>query len=748
MERLSRLQRLQQRHREIGKILRDAISDDVDDGFDASTNVIHQAAGTPSSSRHPNEPVDDLATGDEYNDDAHAAPTSVRSDSYNDGSSRPPSISNGGGGSFRQGSRVTGAPPDDVHDAPAATVEMSPVAPARGSKVSPVGGSIVATQPDEHVLERQLGRTLVPYKALAAVPHQTHATLRQRYDVASTADAGHNERATTPEEAAPALPPQDAPSETAATVVSTPREGLLISGERADRPPSVLTEELLRSLPLVHSLEIEVARLQKQLDERDSAAASMSKKIEALARNLVKSLKERNQFEEELLQHLAAHNNNNNNVAQQKSGKHSGLRNDGGAVANTNTTDGSNPSSDTGMFSRAWGGSGSNQLPAPIDHRHLVDELRYKEVELERCYEELNRVAALVHVAERGPRQSNTTTDAAVLEGLQRDVALFTTSLRSVESQRDRLAAELRLSAACIENLDQRLLLSERELLQARLALAASKQAPQADGATPQTPSKNGGLDIVALPLAARMHMARLTAEISALQSQLTQMQLDEQQRASFARDVQEELQHHNASLEEQLTTLMTKLAQEMERHEATRVETERLSTTLKDVHSNTLLVARLIKTSKADVDGVVEAASQRIEHSQHNGVLDIVRPFALQVGRDLSAVSQLIISIRGKLNDIGSDADDAALPVEVQADSANGGGLPKAPRAAAVSPHAGGPPKRRILIAPSESSRQPSQDSTPGWRSTELGWQRHQPPATHSTERSPSPAYPLGRAR
>ncbi|CUE68560.1 Hypothetical protein, putative [Bodo saltans] len=411
------------------------------------------------------------------------------------------------------------------------------------------------------------------------------------------------------------------------------------------------------------------------------------------------------------------------------------------------------------MYSRAWGGSGS-KLMAPDDahdqhqHRHLMDELRLKEVELERCYAELDRLVATTHLTSSATALRG---ESAQLHELQRDVAMFTSSLRSVESQRDRLAAELRLSAACIENLDQRLLLSERELLQARLALAA-KQTLHDGEPTPSKTENGGPLDIVALPLAARMHLARLSAEISALQSQLAQMQQDEQRRAAFDRDVQEELKHHNASLEDQLTDLMSKLAGEMERHEGTRQSYEALEATLAELHHSSIVVARLIKTSKTDVDGVVEVAAGRCDSAAGHPttsvtVLDVLRPFALQVGRDLSAVSQLLVLVRESAAKHGVkteivDDDIVVRQVDPTVAAPRSIKPPQHSKQTSAAPAAGAPPaKRRILIAPSVSSRQSSQDSAvSGLRSTGLGWQRAGAPtalAARSLERSPSPAYP-----
>jgi predicted nucleic acid-binding Zn-ribbon protein len=764
VERLSRLQRLQQRHREIGKILRDAISDDVDDGFDTSIHTTEQQQGrhprdAPLSSsgrqNHTNEPVEGIVTGDEYNEQVALgdAPTSVASPRSASGSSRALSVGPlpTAGRSLRSAMHDDGAPP--------ATVDMSPVAPKQKSNartsISAVAAAstsspLVVSHPDEQLLERQLGKTLAPPRssttpAVAASARQRYYIEEQGYPAPSSIEGSSK-----------AHGPFDAADEaTATTAASTPRGGV---GDRArddaagsssspQRSTNTipLTEALLRSLPLFQSLEEEVIRLQRKVEEKDVQIAALNKKTEALARNLVKALKERNQFEEELLQNPQAA---------------SAAR----AATTTNTTSASMTLSDTGMYSRAWGGSGPKVTTSDEAHdqqqqRHLVDELRLKEVELERCYGELDRMVAtlgftsIANTKNVGVEETNDT--PRLLHELQRDVTMFTTSLRSVESQRDRLAAELRLSAACIENLDQRLLLSERELLQARLALAAKQNHHAHDSdATPS--QQENGLDIVSVPLAARMHLARLSAEISALQRQLSQMQQDEQQRAAFDREVQEELKNHNESLEDQLTDVMSKLAGEMERHEATRRLVDHFEGTMRELYSNATLVARLIKTSKVDVDGVVDVALRRLDASPRHtaegqpSMLDVIRPFALQVGRDLTAVSQLLMSVRESLAKHGiSDADSHEGNFAKHADPTVA--IPRSikppqhsqltsPATAALAP----PPKRRILIAPSVSSRQGSLDSAPGLRSTGLGWQRSGAQATtRSAERSPSPAYP-----
>ncbi|CUE68551.1 Hypothetical protein, putative [Bodo saltans] len=239
-ERLSRLQRLQQRHREIGKILRDAISDDVDDGFDASTHTIgehHLAAPSSSSGKQPDhhhhasEPIEDIVTGDEFNDQlaTGAAPTSVasaRSESYN-GSSRPPSAGPMPmiGGSFRSAVHDDGARP--------ATVDMSPVKQnARRSSISAAAASItsnplVASHPEEQFLERQLGRTLVPTRH--SNNSNTATSTRQKYDVPVEGGAHPAATAASSQHGGGRTPQQLAADET--TPLSTPRQNRRVEEE-------------------------------------------------------------------------------------------------------------------------------------------------------------------------------------------------------------------------------------------------------------------------------------------------------------------------------------------------------------------------------------------------------------------------------------------------------------------------------------------------------------------------------------
>lgn len=709
MQRQSRLQRLQQRHREIGRILRDAIGDDIDDvGMELTTNedVFEQPRI---------ETVDDVATGDAYEEEGVQPPASDNSIAQTDSLNASHRSALASSSMSQPTSAPLGPPP--TLGAVSATHHIRRLGPN-----SPFHGM----QTEEQQLERQLGRTLPPSTKASTdnlVHHSAPRPPRQKYDIPAdgltpSLPAANNRGAAAAQDG----------SNTAAT------HGGSAAITRHASP--LCSEEQLRTSPYVLRLEAQTSQLQAALQEKDDQVASLQKKTEALARNLVKALKERNQFEEELLQ------------SQAKSPPIVA----GGATSTTSTSD---------VYSRAWGGSGSRNHAE--EYVLLADELKQRNSELEASYRELDRLVGLgLRSKLLGHDHASSTHGVSHRAGdlfladnrvskdneiihLKREVEMYTSSLRSVESQRDRLAAELRLSAACIENLDQRLLLSERELLQARLTLAAKQPLEAGE-------PKSGvadGLDLVSLPLAARMHMARLTAEVSALHNQLTQMLQDEQRRAAFDRDVQAELKHHNASLEGQLTDMMSKLSAEAELHETTRRGLSQLEAIASEICAHANLVANTIQTSKHDVDRIIESVTAGgLECSR---LVDVIRPFAHQAGRDLLAVSQLLSAIRGALAPVVQPARSQDRYDTLRSDA------DETTTRRGRSPHNGTGeelkpstllPKRRLIPAPSVE-RQLSVDSATTLKSTGLGWQRSggnlrtSAAQRASQDRSPSPAYP-----
>lgn len=377
------------------------------------------------------------------------------------------------------------------------------------------------------------------------------------------------------------------------------------------RPPSP-------TIPLDHpvllALEARVEELSTKLKEAETKAAAMSSKAEALARNLVKIMRERNQFEQELA-----------------------------ACKLTMTSE-----------------SHHQQTQAAEEKQLLSAMLRAKEAELRSAYDELDRLAAQVAKqattsAFWAPRNRsvarNDTLGGSVGDHDRSKMQKLEVELNVALSQRDTLAVELQLSAACIETLDQRLMISEQELLHSRLRESAVTAAVEGPAAESHVCKDGSSIDVTVIPLSVRKELARLCGDAKAMQLHLEHTRVDAEARIAFAKDTADEAKRHASAMEAEVRTLLQLLSDERTAYQESKREVERLQSLLQEAKTHAATAAAVIVTPRSDFDEAVRELehfmrtenAESITRESSSAIAGKLRGFIHRVGRDFAVMAPLL---------------------------------------------------------------------------------------------------------
>lgn len=464
----------------------------------------------------------------------------------------------------------------------------------------------------------------------------------------------------------------------------TPHDEILASQERPWREwmqpadPRELTVEEQESIVRNHPLFTEALSAADASEQRLQAALAsniaLNKKVEALARNLVKVLKERNLFEDELKKAGVPLKPVHESIRRER--EHS--------MNSTISHSRDNRTESSGILVAAQKGTSPLQLNADgsaVTIDRLKSTLEARDEELRKAYQELERLTSLgvkFNVKAQHTDPSNLTDggyDAAValsarkvkldsvLVDLRVNVQELEWKLRGAEQRSERLAVELSASADCLEQMERRLTVSEQEVTQARLEVAQLRSAvATTDEDLPLLDINLEDIDPLSIPLSVRKVVAKCHAQATVLAEQLNHVTEDFRMQLGLHSTLSADLKKRVETLEAENIALRNALHDSTSHTDDTTKKLAQATSTLEQLSQSAILASGVIGTSRHDINRIIRSLEIRHSSSAPNDVMDAdligdVRSFAHQVARDLSLISELLAEMRKLRSDGVLDA-------------------------------------------------------------------------------------------